>query len=86
MQVAVMEGEPFHVAFGADGTMVHAAGETLGDMTIEQLPTRFFTMNNIPIYNIPVLNPGVVVPAIGSAAASCVTSACMGFLRGWVPF
>jgi RHS repeat-associated protein len=86
MQVAVMEGEPFHVAFGANGTMVHAAGETLGDMTIEQLPGRFFTMNSIPVYNIPVLNPAVVVPAIGSAAASCVTSACMGFVRGWVSF
>jgi RHS repeat-associated protein len=86
MQVAVMEGEPFHVAFGADGTMVHASGETLGNMTIEQLPGRFFTMNNIPVYNIPVLNPSVVVPAIGSAAASCVTSACMGFVRGWTSF
>ena len=59
-------------------------GEEFGAMAVEARGARGFARGAwVRMTRIPVLHPEAVIPPANASAFSCVTSACMGFLRGW---
>ena len=85
MEVAVGEGSPFHVAFGADGVWLHAAEDGLGGLEITTQQAAAFARGYSWIqFSVPVLNTAAVLGTAGQAASSCVSAACYAFIQGWI--
>ena len=85
MNVAVGPGESpfFHVAYGVDGSWLHATGAFF-DMTVgARGATGFAQEYSWFQMSAPVLYPEAVMGTEGSAASSCLTAACSAFLSGW---
>jgi len=86
MDVAVGPGSPIHVAYGIDGTWLHATGEQFFDFTVEDASSyvRYLSKPSIPSiqFSLPVIYPGAVLGTLGGTASSCLTGACYAYLKG----
>jgi len=84
VDIAIGAGEPFHVAFGVDGTWLHATGD-LFDMEItgDQAAAWVRGFSSFQ-FSVPVLNSQAVLATAGTAASTCVTGACYAVLQGWI--
>ena len=86
MSVAVGEGTPFHVWYGSQGTMVHAAGSRFFHLTVSQLSLAEMRLWGsrawLEVTQIPVRYSSSVT-ATGQNAWTCATSAVRSFFRGW---
>ena len=82
MEIAVGPGQPFHVAFGANSTWLHATGDFF-DMTIGSERAAAFARMAWFKFSVPILSPQAVLGTAGATASTCVTGACYSFLKGW---
>jgi len=81
---AVGAGSPFHVAFGVDGTWLHATGEGFFNMEITKEGAAAYVRGFSSFqFSLPVPYPGAVLGTAGTAASTCVTGACYAYLKGW---
>jgi RHS repeat-associated protein len=84
MDLAVGPGSPFHVAFGVDGTWLHATGDAFFDMTISGDNAAAYVRGfSLYQFSVPILYPGAVLGTAGTAASTFVTGACYAFFKGW---
>ncbi len=76
VSIAVGEGQPFHVAVGADGQWIHAT-DMYGEMQMTtegaNAYVRGFAWGQV---NVPTLAPQAIFGTEGSATSSCVSGAC----------
>jgi hypothetical protein len=85
MDVAIGGGNPFHVAYGANGMWLNATGDFF-DMTITDGASyaRYVQMYGGVQFSVPVLSTEAILGTAGNTGVwSCVTGACSAFLAGW---
>src|SRR6185437_14934043 len=71
MEIAVGPGQPFHVAFGANSTWLHATGDFF-DMTIGSERAAAFARMAWFKFSVPILSPQAVLGTAGATASTCV--------------
>jgi len=90
MDVAVTDvgASPFHVAYGIDGTWLHATGDFF-QMEVTQARAAAYARAAITQglrFRIPVLFPQAVLATEGNTAWWCVGAALSAARRGWLGF
>jgi hypothetical protein len=79
-------GRPFHVAFAAENSWLHAdgAGASFFNMVITENRAAAYVRWYKPLtFSVPVIDPAAVLRTEGVAASTCVTGACYVFAKGW---
>jgi hypothetical protein len=86
MEIAVGSGEPvgFHVAYGVEGTWLHAMGE-FGSMRVMTFGAARVAANAWFTIGLPILYPAAVLATNQTTASNCVTAAASALLQGWIP-
>ncbi|MDX2151427.1 MAG: RHS repeat-associated core domain-containing protein, partial [Bryobacteraceae bacterium] len=88
MEIAVGGGDfaasPIHVAYQAGGRWLHATGNQFFNMTVRNRGAQGFAREAWFKFRLPIRSPEAIKAMEGSRAASCVTSACQAFARGWL--